>query len=391
MLLLGGIRYDSRVLKEARSLIDAGIDLTVITAPFEPESVSELPGARIKQLLMKTRRWFSRGSATPIKFVEFGIRATFSAIRVRADVYHAHDLTTLIPAYLAARATGGRLVYDAHELWTEQFPGSRRGDGTTRWLERQLLRRCDEVIVPNHLRAEVIKSDYGFGRDPMVLYNCPDLRRMNSTSDKPLRKYLESAGVDPGSIIVLAQGALRPGLYLEELIISVSDWPSNAVLVVLGPGSSDYSRSLESLAGKTGRPLSIIFHPAVPNDDLAAYTSDADMGIVFYRGNSRNNLMCAPNKLHDFMASSVPVVAHDLPGIREVMDREGVSEMGVVIDASDPAAISEAISILTSDADARTEMAENGFNAAHALFNWEIQEGTLLKSYRRLVTGPEPK
>lgn len=43
------------------------------------------------------------------------------AVKQDAAVYHVHDLDTLLAGWLAKWWTGKRLVYDFHELYTEQF------------------------------------------------------------------------------------------------------------------------------------------------------------------------------------------------------------------------------------------------------------------------------
>ena len=40
-----------------------------------------------------------------------------------ADIIHTNDLDTLPAGYLAARMMGAKVLYDAHELWSEAGAG----------------------------------------------------------------------------------------------------------------------------------------------------------------------------------------------------------------------------------------------------------------------------
>src|SRR5215210_7785875 len=64
------------------------------------------------------------------------------------DVVHANDLETLPAAYLLARESGSRLVYDAHELYADFDPDApRAARALLTFLERRLARRADAVVT----------------------------------------------------------------------------------------------------------------------------------------------------------------------------------------------------------------------------------------------------
>src|SRR5207302_1712251 len=85
----------------------------------------------------------------------FGMRTLPRAIAYRADVYHAHDLNNLEVAYRAAKASGAKLVYDAHELFPEMANRwVRLKRRAWRRLEGRLLPEADLAITVNELIAE---------------------------------------------------------------------------------------------------------------------------------------------------------------------------------------------------------------------------------------------
>ncbi|HEX6702861.1 MAG TPA: glycosyltransferase, partial [Gaiellaceae bacterium] len=87
----------------------------------------------------------------------------------RFDVVHANDLDTLPAAWLLARASGARLVYDAHELYTEQEPDPPRlHRAVARGLEGALARRADAVVTVSEPIADELQHRFRLPLPPFV-------------------------------------------------------------------------------------------------------------------------------------------------------------------------------------------------------------------------------
>src|SRR5262249_6374565 len=71
-----------------------------------------------------------RGAFRLARMVRTNLRLYTATRRFAPDVVHAHDLDALLAGRLVARRAKARLVYDAHELYTDQDP-------QTSWLERR--------------------------------------------------------------------------------------------------------------------------------------------------------------------------------------------------------------------------------------------------------------
>jgi len=66
-------------------------------------------GSRLLEALLKSVLF-------PLRRVLVFLRFVRAALRTRADVYHAHDLNTLLVAWTASRLHRKPLVYDTHEV-----------------------------------------------------------------------------------------------------------------------------------------------------------------------------------------------------------------------------------------------------------------------------------
>ena len=380
MILMGGLLHDGRVRKEAVSLSDHGCKVTVLTMPRAPENGAELQGIAVKEIVLKTRSLSIGAVGLMVKYLEFVMRAVAKAVRTKAIVYHAHDLPTLLPAYIAARVNSGQIVYDAHELFTEQ--GSTFSDNKYwRSLERWLLKRVDGILTTNESRAEIIYLEYGAKFRPTPIYNCPVVRESLSAAP-PLREFVRQA-VPEFHRIVLFHGAIGPGRQCEELIDAAKEFDSGTIVVFLGYGSPpSYLDILKANAAQQGVAQKVLFHPAVPNDRVVEYIRSADVGVVFYKNTCRNNYYCASNKLFDFLMVGVPILGSDLPGINEIVQGRNV---GLTIDSDNSYEIGRAINRLIADESSYIRMRENAIRLSRGQFNWAHQETALIAFYRALL------
>ena len=108
-------------------------------SPAFPHRGRAFAGKSPRQYLKRTLMLFHK----PLMYWDWYKRAYRKLRADPADIYHAHDLNTLPVAAALSRATGARLVFDAHELYSELSTLSR----TERWVwrasERSLVRRAD--------------------------------------------------------------------------------------------------------------------------------------------------------------------------------------------------------------------------------------------------------
>ena len=119
-------------------------------------------------------------------------------------------------------------------------------------------------------------------------------------------------------------------------------------------------------------------------DELVPYTASADIGILLYRNDCRNNYYCAPNKLFEYMMMGLPVIAANYPGLLPLVEGEDV---GLCVDPESPKAIAGAVNRLAGDPDRRERMRRNGLQLTRDRYNWEIESTPLLELYGSLASS----
>jgi glycosyltransferase involved in cell wall biosynthesis len=294
----------------------------------------------------------------------------------RFDVFHAHDLNTLPVAALLARRLSGRLVYDAHELYPDVSTLSRLESRTWRRVEPTLIGHADRVLTVCDSISEELSRRYDVAA-PVVLLNCPPRSGPVDRSDSPLR---ESAGLgqDAAGALILYQGGFAPNRGLPELIRAMHS-VEGAVLVLLGWGRLE--ADLEALVQAESLQRKVRILPPVDPDELPLWTAGADIGAIPYQPVGLNNTFSTPNKLFEYIAAGVPIVATRLPEITRIVEGHG---LGLTFAQVEPTQIAAAITQLLHDPAERAAIRARAA-AVREQYTWEHQARKLLALYEELV------
>src|SRR5262249_56287420 len=117
------VSIDTRVIKEAASLSEAGHAVTVLglreRGQAEEETLEGFTIRRLRADTLRRRRSGLRALLAPLAMAwalaDYSWRAFRAARAEPFDVYHAHDLVTLPVAWPAPPRPAGALVYHAPE------------------------------------------------------------------------------------------------------------------------------------------------------------------------------------------------------------------------------------------------------------------------------------
>lgn len=277
---------------------------------------------------------------------------------------NCHSVAVLPLAVMLARASGARLVYDAHELETETNGLGGVRQYLTRQVERTLIRRADQCIFVGRAIEQWYAREYGL-RNTTVLYNCPP-RRQVAPTDYFRRTY----AIAPGVPVFLYQGVIGEGRGLRLLLEAFDALAGRAALVVMG-----YGALADWFAGEAARHSNIHHHPAVPPERLLEYTAAADFGLSVIEATSLSYEYCMPNKLFEYVMAKKPVLVSPTREQSEFVRGHGIGEVAA---ATTPAAIRDAALRLIARDQAALQAA-----LAHTAeqFCWEGQETKLESLY----------
>ncbi|MDZ7727595.1 MAG: glycosyltransferase [Dehalococcoidia bacterium] len=127
--------------------------------------------------------------------------------------------------------------------------------------------------------------------------------------------------------------------------------------------------------------VGVRFRGSVPFDEVGPALAGGMVGWLPRSPDEPNNLLAWPNKLVEYMAAGLAIVASDLPLQARVV---GESESGIVVEAMSPGGHAAAICHLLEDAEARSRLGTNGKTAARTRYTWETEALKLRTLYAEL-------
>ncbi len=376
MLVRNPYTHDSRVEREAASLTGAGYRVTVVA-----EARPGLPSRERRDGVTVIRVPRPPVRIPGLRFAAYLLRLDSILARTRPDILHAHDTDALQSVGPAAGRLGVPFVYDAHELWLELGP---RGHSPSYYrvsrayyaaIERRYVPRAAGVIVANPPVAPELARRYGRA-DVRVVANYPT--EVGPVERRELRDLPGGRDIPREAPVVLYAGGLVIERGIEQLVEAMTMVPS-AHLAFLGGGSLE--PELHALVDRLGLADRTHFLGMVPTDQVVAYCASATVGMLTTEPVSVNNVLALPNKIFQYMAAGIPVIASDYPQIREVLESSGA---GRVMDPTQPAAIADAINAVLADPAAAREAGARGAEAVRDRYNWSVSEETLLDVYGSL-------
>ncbi len=373
LIVLNNFKNDSRVLKEAISLQNAGFDVQVVALHEaglkEFETIKNIPVYRIK---LKSRNWSKNKAVQLLKYLEFLYKV--SKEFKDADIVHCNDLNALTAGILIkVFHKDTKIVYDAHEYEINDKPNQSRWSIRLKYLlEKILIKYAKRVItVSDSIASEYVKL-YGIKKPALVLNTPP----YTIIEKKDL--FRENLGIGKEKRIFLYQGALSYGrgveILLETFKILEREGVHQPCIVFMGYGP------LEDLIKEASRKYAnIYFHEAVDPDILLNFTSSADCGISMIEDSCLSYRYSLPNKLFEYIMAEIPVIVSNLPEMKRLVMEH---KIGVVAKENSIEAIKEAIKdVLKFN---RVQLQEN-IQRVKKIYNWEEQERVLQKLYKELL------
>lgn len=358
---------ESRIMKEAESLLGAGVVDEVVVAGQWREGLpeEEVLGRGLRLVRLRTERPSRSGL---IGFLLAYLTFQWDVIKrfrsERWDLVTCHSLSVLgVGAYLKARHKVP-LIYDAHELETEVEGARGMKKLLGKLLEQLWIPAVDHTVVVSDSIREWYQRRYGMQRISVVR-NVPKAKFGPERS----RVFRHRFNIPDDVLVFVYQGVLSRGRGVDTILEVFSDLPERFHIVFMGRGELDGEIS----AAAERRP-NIHLHEMVPPDELCRYTSSADVGIHLIRNTCLNHYYCAPNKIFEYLLCGIPQIISDFPEMTRVLD-EGRCGWGI-----EPTAASLRRTILSLDRGAVDEKRRNVLDA-RGRWGWHFEERALIEAY----------
>ncbi|WP_227509764.1 glycosyltransferase [Acinetobacter pragensis] len=364
----------SRVLKQVNSLSQNKVfeNITIIALGSEKLKEYEQLSKNVElyRIRLATRKLPKGLFFQLIKYVEFFIRTFFILLKVKPKVVNAHALGVLPFAVFAKYVLNALVVYDAHELETEQSAGLDLRKKLSKFLERKLIHKVDMMLVVSESIADWYVNEYSICR-PSVVLNAPKQRALKENNH-----FREKLGIRNEQIILLYQGGLFNGRGIHLILDAFKSRNDNKIVIVF-MGYGELEQAIKAVMLEYNN---IFFYPAVPPQIVLEYTASADLGISLIENTCLSYYYCMPNKLFEYAMAGLPILVSNMKDMSELVIKNNI---GTAISNFSSDGINQAIDeFLNQDL---TVMKKNAYSVA-CDNSWEIQEKKMLKAYNNMLS-----
>ncbi len=156
-------------------------------------------------------------------------------------------------------------------------------------------------------------------------------------------------------------------------------------LQIVGRGRSSQRKLLAKQIRKVGIEEHVVVQSAVPHHEVPQLIAESDICIAPLGLNDRNVTQGAcPIKVLEYMASSRPLVASNMPIVRELV-REDVDAL--LFSPNDPDDLARQVLALLNDIELSKRLAESAAERVLTKFTWHESQKKLLKVYDKLLSS----
>ncbi|TDO28249.1 glycosyltransferase family 4 protein [Sediminibacterium goheungense] len=307
------------------------------------------------------RRIFCFWNKGPLFYVEYNIRLLLFLLTNRADIVCAIDLDTVLPCYFSSIIKKQIRVYDAHELFTEQFEVVRR-PGIHRiwlWIEKFAVKRFKYGYTVNEFISNWLQQQYDIQYD--IIRNLPV---EYSLTDVEKNKF------------ILYQGSVNEGRCFDTLVPAMRD--VIAPLVICGKGN--YFEETQKLIKHYHLENKIECKGYLTPLALRETTQQAYIGLTLFDQKGLNQYQSLANRFFDYMMAGIPQICVNYPEYKRINDEFGFALM---IDNTDSQSIAAALNNLLADSVLYEKLQQNALKARSVL-NWEQESQKLIRFYNSL-------
>lgn len=370
MLTISQIEIDPRINKVARGLAEKGFKIVIIcflrSIEF-PEIEHPFPGVTYRRVPLNDLR-----HSFQIYFQETIFRA---GIEEECDIVYSNDFTTLLVGWMLSRRKKIPLVYDAHEMWTEnvEYDGKKKEYvSMPKWkrflftqIEKRMVYNSQLFVSVSNQICKEFKRRYKLEKEPFLLPNFPELALQKKEG---LRTIRERFNLPEDYFIILYIGGINPARNIESVILSLKYLPEKCIFAIQGPGVAYYQEEYKKLAATINAEDRILCLEGVKQHQVVEAASFADCGVLMLKNLCLNFYWFYPNKFFEYMMAGIPVAVSNFPEVSAHVEKEGC---GVTFAPHNPKSIAESILWLYNNRAEAKKMGERGKKSVLEKYNWE--------------------
>ncbi|REK69276.1 glycosyltransferase family 4 protein [Paenibacillus paeoniae] len=361
---------DSRVEKEANTLLTNGHDVTIVAWERGAKHKAREEKIRLFSKEVSIHRMgipakFGGGmkkNLIPLLLFQYYLMLWLIRNRKSYDIIHACDFDTALSAFLCAKFLKKKLVYDIFDYYVDAFSVPTKLKRYIQKIDHHIINSASATIICSEKRKDQIS-----GSSPKSLTFIH-----NTPPDLELGKYKFNLNQNKMKLVYV--GILSKERFLLEISEVIQKLP-NCELHIGGFGElGSYFEQLSAISEN------IHFYGKLSYEKSLNLAYNCDIMLAIYDPSIPNHKYAAPNKFYEALMLGKPLIMVENTGMDEVVLR---NEIGVVIKYNKNSFAENLQSLIRKQAD-WPGMSERMKMLYKGKYSWSIMEKRLINLYEQI-------
>lgn len=267
-------------------------------------------------------------------------------------LYEAHSLESMEQKEMQKLLSGG-VTPDKNRL------------GKILKRETKILINVDGLIVTSNSLKHTMQKYLGISRTATIIPNGVTI------PEKPSIHFFKKQH----SRSLIYTGQLYPWKGVDVLIKALREIPDAMLTIVGGLSYEKDIYRLKRLVKKITIEDRVQFIGFIPHRDIKKYLEEADIGVIPLADNVTSRYFTSPLKMFEYMAAGLPIIASDLPTIREVLiDHENA----VLVKPGDPKDLAHGIRELLDNRELANKLSQKAYEDVKQC-SWDMRAEKIIK------------
>lgn len=379
------------------ALAARGHDVTLLvrpdthTPPLDPFVFYGLP--RVERLHIEVAPVTGPAAARRTGYLTYALGRALG--RARQDLIFTRDLGVAALLARMPRLVRAPLVYEAHGIASATAAAMPELLGNTPGASDAKLRRLDRrearvwrdadgyVTITEGLARELARR---FGERTRLAIvpdgvTLPEPRMHRRATPVPVDEPPESEAAGNPPFVIGYAGHLYPWKGVHLVIEAIAALPDTQGLIVGGHGREGDLARVRALALELDCASRIAFTGHIPPVDVPPALRRADVLTLPNPASAISTAFTSPLKLFEYMASGRPIVASDLPSIREVLTD---GHNAVLVQPGDPQKLTAGIRAIKNDPALGERLARQALDDVKQ-YTWDRRAARLDELFARVI------
>jgi len=361
---------DGRVFKEAKSLVQNGYDVHLITWSVRLNSKKykkdfKKEGINIHRIFLQTKtKEGSNPFSKIILFNKLHLITKKLIAKIKPNIIHSHDILPFLAGYQSAKKIKAKFIYDSHELHPhsdEKFILRK----IYKLIELMYISKVDFIFCANQPRKNIMIKHYPKIKNKILeLNNYPPLENKKIVVSKnKLVKFVY-------------QGGMLKYRGIDKILCALATIKEKPFEFHFFGGNEKQLEPYTEIIKKNNLQNKVYLHGSVTVKKLYKELERMDVGVMVLQNSSLNSYYCAPNKLYEYEKAGLATLSPNFPHIKKEVEEK---KIGITCDFTKPESIAEGLSFFIENKKNISKMKERARENYLKNDNWKTEEKKLVK------------